>query len=413
MKNYIIYTFIIFLFLNPATASAFMQDGSLSGGDIGGYSDTYRPGEAIRFMSLVTDTASGGVASYIYFPADVAKTYDPSVIFPGYIASCTNQTSCYASITTTVPTTPGTYEIWIRTCGHYYRIAGAPYYCSGDGHSIKVVAPVPGTVLTSSNIPSSWTITGPATITGSGTSQSSPLEPPGTYTVTWGAVPGYTTPASQSLTLTNGGTITFNGTYSANSCAAATVSNCNLPLTASGSSAGGSCSSGYAGSCNYLCTNGAWSLNSNSCTPASCTLPWGNTIANGVSVTAFQSPSVTSPATCVANDPSETRTCTNGTLSGSYTNSNCVVLQPSATISANPTRVRPTPPGNTSTISWTLSNTSCTATRNGVAWNPGPSFSSSNSYLDTITRQTVYTITCTGVTPQSVTVNVLAGFNEF
>jgi hypothetical protein len=86
------------------------------------------------------------------------------------------------------------------------------------------------------------------------------------------------------------------------------------------------------------------------------------------------------------------------------------VLQPSATISANPTRVKS---GGTSRITWTLSNTSCTAKRNGVPWTPGPGFSSSNSYLDTITGQTVYIITCTGVTPQSVTVNVLAGFNEF
>lgn len=122
-----------------------------------------------------------------------------------------------------------------------------------------------GTVNVSSSIPSSWTITGPATITGSGFSQSSPSQPVGTYTITWNPVSGYTTPSSQSLTLTSGGTITFNGTYTAlASCTVTAISNCSLPATSSGSSAG-ACSAGYAGACNYSCSNGTWVQNSNSC----------------------------------------------------------------------------------------------------------------------------------------------------
>ena len=53
----------------------------------------------------------------------------------------------------------------------------------------------------------------------------------------------------------------------------------------------------------------------------SCTLPWGGSINSGASVTAYQYSSVTSPSTC----PSQTRTCSSGTLSGTYTNSSCVV----------------------------------------------------------------------------------------
>ncbi|HAT68279.1 MAG TPA: hypothetical protein DCS20_01525, partial [Candidatus Yonathbacteria bacterium] len=56
-------------------------------------------------------------------------------------------------------------------------------------------------------------------------------------------------------------------------------------------------------------------------TASSCTLPWGGTTPSGSFVTAYQLPSVTSPATCT----SQTRTCTNGTLSGTYTNQSCVV----------------------------------------------------------------------------------------
>jgi hypothetical protein len=53
---------------------------------------------------------------------------------------------------------------------------------------------------------------------------------------------------------------------------------------------------------------------------ASCTgTPWG-TVANGYSNTAYLAPLVISPTMCV----SQTRTCTNGTLSGTYTNDSCI-----------------------------------------------------------------------------------------
>lgn len=51
---------------------------------------------------------------------------------------------------------------------------------------------------------------------------------------------------------------------------------------------------------------------------ASCTLPWGGTLADGLSVTAYQT-NVHSNCPSVA----ETRTCGNGTLSGSYTYASC------------------------------------------------------------------------------------------
>ena len=50
----------------------------------------------------------------------------------------------------------------------------------------------------------------------------------------------------------------------------------------------------------------------------SCTLPWGGTLANGRSVTAYK---VQVSSNCAMQ--SETRTCSDGTLSGSYTYANC------------------------------------------------------------------------------------------
>ena len=133
-------------------------------------------------------------------------------------------------------------------------------------YNFSVILPL-GTVNVSSNIASSWTITGPTTITGSGTSQSYPSQPAGTYTITWGSVSGYTAPATQSLTLASGGTITFTGTYTALTCGNGAV---NYPACTV--NAGGSCINGTANppTCNtcapgftffnnfcYACMNGA------------------------------------------------------------------------------------------------------------------------------------------------------------
>jgi len=75
------------------------------------------------------------------------------------------------------------------------------------------VAPI-GTINVTTNLPAAtFTITGPATYMGAGTSFTQAFAPTGMYTIVFGSVPGYQTPPSQTLTLPNGGTITFVGTY--------------------------------------------------------------------------------------------------------------------------------------------------------------------------------------------------------
>lgn len=54
---------------------------------------------------------------------------------------------------------------------------------------------------------------------------------------------------------------------------------------------------------------------------ATCTLPWGGSIAHNATVTAYQSATPACTTTCAAT--SQVRTCTNGTLSGSYSAQNC------------------------------------------------------------------------------------------
>ncbi len=147
----------------------------------------------------------------------------------------------------------------------------------------------------------------------------------------------------------------------------------------------------------------------NAAAAANCTSPWGTTVLHNASVTAFQSSSVVSPATCV----SQTRTCTNGTLSGSYTNQSCSVVlpPPSADISASLSRVRV---GDSVTITWSSSNaTSCSVTGPGIS-----STALSGSLTVTINGQSTYTITCqTNGSPVTnsvtVTANVSPVFEEF
>lgn len=134
---------------------------------------------------------------------------------------------------------------------------------------------------------------------------------------------------SESRTCTNG---TLSGTYTNQSCAVA--SSCTLPW--GGSIASGASTPAYlfpsvpspttcaSVSQTRTCTNGVLSgsyANDTCFVVTSCNLPWGGTIASGNSVTAYQTPSVTSPTTCAS--VSQTRTCASGTLSGTYTNQSC------------------------------------------------------------------------------------------
>ena len=139
---------------------------------------------------------------------------------------------------------------------------------------------------------------------------------------------------SETRTCTNG---TLSGSFTNASCSDGTPAPCSLPWggsTAHGTSvtAYAAANVAYGGSCSSIsrgCTNGTLSGNAlyafGSCSvnpPATCVTPWGATIAHGGTVLAYQAATVNSSATCV----SETQTCTNGTLSGSYTNDTCSVV---------------------------------------------------------------------------------------
>lgn len=178
-------------------------------------------------------------------------------------------------------------------------------------------------------------------------------------------------------------------------CSSGTSSNTAFP--AAGSSVSWTCVGANGGT-----TSGTCSASRNSA--AACALPWGGTTASGTSVTAYQASSVISPATCA----SQSRTCTDGSLSGSYAYQSCSVSQPvpTATISVSPSTVNV---GQSSTLTWSSTNaTSCTA---AGGFSTGGATSGSVS-TGALSLTSVYQMSCTGpggttASPATATVTVL------
>jgi len=117
--------------------------------------------------------------------------------------------------------------------------------------------------------------------------------------------------------------------------------------------------------------------------PVNCTAPWGSTVTHGASVTAYQAATVPYGQSCV----SQSRTCTNGTLSGTYQYQSCAV-GPACSLSVNPASVVQ---GQSSSLSWTSQNaTSCT----GGNFSTGGATAGAVSVAPSLT--TAYTASCTG-----------------
>lgn len=153
----------------------------------------------------------------------------------------------------------------------------------------------------------------------------------------------------QTRTCNNG---TLSGSYLYSNCTVGTPANCSfngVPV-ADGASITAYQASGvpFGFTCNQqtrICSNGTLSGSYlyPSCTvgnPAGCTLG-GISVADGGTITAYQTATVPFGSTC----NSQARLCTNGTLSGSYTNTSCTV-NPAASCTLGGTTV---PDGGTIT----------------------------------------------------------------
>lgn len=152
----------------------------------------------LTFSSGVPRTIStASMGTYLYYSLACCATAQLSAISNGTTVTLKIYGSTYGAGEGT-----WTYTLGTLTCPAGYTLSGT--VCNLNT----------GTIAVSSNIATSWTIT-PGPIFGSGTSWSfsSATSGPTTYTITWGAIAGYTKPLSQSFSLATGATITFNGTY--------------------------------------------------------------------------------------------------------------------------------------------------------------------------------------------------------
>ena len=147
-------------------------------------------------------------------------------------------------------------------------------------------------------------------------------------------VPYGSTCSVESRTCTNG---TLSGSYASGSCTVAPPASCNLSgqevVSGSSVTAYQASTVPYGSSCvseSRVCTNGSLSGSyqylscSGSPPPAgSCTFN-GQTVLSGASVTAYLASNVPYGTTC----SSQSRTCANGSLSGTYTYASCTVAPP-------------------------------------------------------------------------------------
>jgi formylglycine-generating enzyme required for sulfatase activity len=96
-------------------------------------------------------------------------------------------------------------------------LLSSPGCGDGDEPSGPDDSDEPGTVVIDAEpeaLSAPWDISGPAGLSGSGTGDSTMTGmTPGSYTVTWGAMSGWTAPSPETRSLTSGGTLTFSGLY--------------------------------------------------------------------------------------------------------------------------------------------------------------------------------------------------------
>jgi hypothetical protein len=169
----------------------------------------YLPGETMTASVQISPVAIVGIPTVLY--VEVA----PTNAGPGtYIVNTNNPNLDFNVVRQGTITAPA--GIGPQTAYFAFFLQTS----SGSGSAIlttsyTVQAASVGNINVSSNIAgASYTITGPAILSGSGVSNSHANQPTGGYTITWNDVAGYTKPGSSSQTLSSGGTISFVGNYS-------------------------------------------------------------------------------------------------------------------------------------------------------------------------------------------------------
>ncbi len=167
-----------------------------------GCSDDDSPVTLTQTGSISVDVSPDGIgASWTLASADklVAVVQGDSTLSNLAVGQ---YTITWNEVSDWVTPTPGSVTVDLAA-GDHFEFAGA-------------YMQVPGTVVidVDNDLNASWTLADPSGVetTGQGDATMANMDL-GTYTITWGDLADYFTPATEELTLTNGGTITFAGVY--------------------------------------------------------------------------------------------------------------------------------------------------------------------------------------------------------
>ncbi len=193
---------------------------------VGGVSQicTAKPSPSVRLAITSTDPQSAPVATTLPNPLVVTVTDLQGKPLPGVgISFSITQEPAGANGAVINPTATQTAQDGTASAQFTLGNAAGQYQvtasCSTQNCTPNSVV-FTGSALLGINVATNlsaatFTITGPATYTGSGTSFIQANAPPGTYTITYGPVAGYKTPPSETQTLSVNGSILFVGTYAA------------------------------------------------------------------------------------------------------------------------------------------------------------------------------------------------------
>jgi hypothetical protein len=138
----------------------------------------------------------------------------PTDPYASAAAGCVSYYSSATSFTLTTPLTQGRTYYWTIQA---FNNTTSPYtqgqYAPAWSFTTQPAIPQTGTInITSNRAGAPFILNGPSGVSGT-TPYSNSAAGVGSYTVTWNPISGYTTPTSQTQTLTAGGNISFNGNY--------------------------------------------------------------------------------------------------------------------------------------------------------------------------------------------------------
>jgi hypothetical protein len=239
-------------------------------------------------------TATSGYKDFNQVWGDPAKSFPQTYIF-----KCTDPVSLASSTDSLIVNDCAVGTTWNNTS--HTCVATYPDLTAG---SVTPTSSLAGAAITYSS-----TITNNGTVsTGSGFTNLMQIASNSSGT-------GATTVGTQTMTAKAAGAT---GTFTVSTTAPATPATYYVRACADKSSAAdtGTINEGSSGESNNCSAWTAFTVTANSCAS-----PWGGAaIASGSSITAWQSSAATTPTTCT----SQNRTCTNGTLSGTYTNQSCI-----------------------------------------------------------------------------------------